>query len=196
MSTRPQLSVAVATAACTSSLTATSVRTNTPPICSATRRPLSSLRSATTTLAPSAAKTVAMPRPMPSPAPVDPPHGHASPSRRGATSAVGAQDQGARRHPGPRGHEDMIGVRNLVDGATANLPNAFGDAVHPVQIGLAELPAVGVDGQSSAHPDLAGADEVLGLAPAAEPELLELRKDERGEVVVDHGRPDVVGPEA
>jgi hypothetical protein len=48
-----------------------------------------------------------------------------------------------------------------------------------VDVGLAELAAVGVDRQPAAELDRAVADEVLGLAAAAEAERLELRQDER-----------------
>ncbi len=71
----------------------------------------------------------------------------------------------------------------------------FGDAVHPVDVRLAELAAVGVDRQAATELDGAVGDEVLGLALRAEPELLELGQHERREVVVDRRRLDVVGAE-
>ena len=74
---------------------------------------------------------------------------------------------------------------DLVHRRAAHLAHALGDAVHPVDVRLAELTAVGVDRQAAAELDVAVLDEVLRLAAPAEPELLELRERERREVVVD-----------
>ena len=84
-----------------------------------------------------------------------------------------------------------LDVGHLVDRGPPDLADALGDPVHPVQVGLTQLAAVGVDGQPAAELDVAVADEVLGLTLATEPELLELVEDVRGEVVVEHGRLDV-----
>ena len=72
MSMVPQVSTAVATMASTWSLFATSVGQNSAssPSESATAFPVASFFSATSTLAPSATKWLAIPFPMPSPAPV------------------------------------------------------------------------------------------------------------------------------
>src|SRR5215217_305684 len=94
---------------------------------------------------------------------------------------VDRQDAPAGGHTGTCGHEDVLDVRDLVVRSTADLAHALGDAVHAVQVGLAELPAVGVDRQPTADLDVAARHEVLGLAALAEAELLELLQDERGE---------------
>ena len=85
----------------------------------------------------------------------------------------------------------MLDIGDLVDRVASDLADTFGDAVHAVQIGLTQLTAVRVDGQAATELDVAVADEVLGLTPAAEAELLELIEHIGGEVVVDHGGLDV-----
>src|ERR1700722_15926205 len=86
----------------------------------------------------------------------------------GGRSAVDAQDHAARRHPGAGRDDDVLDVGHLVDPGPADLADGLGDAVHPVQVGLAELAAVGVDRQAATHLDVAVADEVLRLALATE----------------------------
>ncbi len=89
----------------------------------------------------------------------------------------------------------MLDVGHRVDrGSPPQLTNPpLGDAVHAVDVRLAKLAAVGVDGQPTA--DLDGppvGDEVLRLTPPpAEPELLELNQGKRREVVVENGGLDV-----
>ena len=67
-----------------------------------------------------------------------------------------AQSAGARIRPlvgtpVPDGDQYVLDVVDLVVRGAAHLPNALGDAVHAVDVGLAEQPAVGVDRQL-AHP--------------------------------------------
>ena len=87
-------------------------------------------------------------------------------------------------------------VGHLVDRGSPDLAHTLGDAVHAVQVGLAQLAPVGVDGQPATDLDVAVAHEVLGLALAAEAELLELVEDVRGEVVVEDRGLDVGRGEA
>jgi hypothetical protein len=54
------------------------------------------------------------------------------------------------------------------------MPYGLGYAVHAVDVLLAELAAVRVDGQAAVDLDAAVPDEVLGLAAAAEAQLFEL----------------------
>ena len=54
-----------------------------------------------------------------------------------------------------------------------------------MDISLAELAAVSVDRQPSADLDRTVGDEVLGLALAAEPQLLQLNQREGSEMVVE-----------
>ncbi len=54
----------------------------------------------------------------------------------------------------------------LIDRGAADQPHAFVHAVHAVDVGLAELPAVGVARQAAADFEVAVLDEVLGLAAA------------------------------
>src|SRR5690606_5165852 len=95
-------------------------------------------------------------------------------------------DSGARRD-----EHVPYGV-GLVDGGATDQPDALGDAVHAVDVGLAELAAVGVDRQPAPHLQVAVGDEVAGLSPGAEAQLLQLRQHQRGEVVVQDGRVHVV----
>src|SRR5207253_8843242 len=77
-----------------------------------------------------------------------------------------------------------------------HLAHALRDAVHAVDVGLAQLAPVRVHREPAPELDGAVAYEVLCLASAAEAELLELAEHERGEVVVDDGDVDVAGAEA
>src|SRR3954464_4270695 len=106
---------------------------------------------------------------------------------------IDAEHQRACGHAGAAGHENVLGIVDLVDRGAPHRPGAFGDAVHSMQICLAELAAVRVDGQPAAELDRAVGDEVLRLARIAEAELLQLRQDERCEVVVEHCRSDIGG---
>ena len=90
----------------------------------------------------------------------------------------------------------MVHIGDLVDRRPSDLAHALGDAVHAVDVGLAELAAVGVDRQPAAASVVAGTHEVLGLAARAETELLELLQHEGREVVVDHRGLDVGGRQA
>ena len=73
-----------------------------------------------------------------------------SPSAESAAdSAVDAQDQPTGRHAGADGDQHVVHLGHLVDRGAPHLAHALGDAVHPVQVGLAQLPAVGVDRQSA-----------------------------------------------
>src|SRR5438132_12643923 len=87
---------------------------------------------------------------------------------------VDAEDECAGRKHGSRRHQHMLHSLGLVRRLTADEPDAFCDPVHPVDVGLAELAAVGVDGKTAAELDVAAADELLRRAPFAKPELLEL----------------------
>src|SRR5690349_7027477 len=114
--------------------------------------------------------------------------------RTAATSwpAYGSgQDQAAGGDAGARGDQDRAVAGDLVDRGAADLADRFGDAVHAVDVGLAELAAVRVDRQAAAQLDGVAGDEVPGLAAPAEAELLQLDEHVRGEVVVQDGGPDV-----
>src|SRR5690242_21960491 len=104
-----------------------------------------------------------------------------------------AQDQAAGGDAGAGGDQDGAVAGDLVDRGAADLADGFGDAVHAVDVGLAELAAVRVDREAAVDLDRAVGDEVPGLAAAAEAEFLQLDEDVRGEVVVEDGGPDVGG---
>ena len=74
---------------------------------------------------------------------------------------------------------------DLVNRTSTKLAHTFGDAVHAVDVGLAQLATMGVEGEPAANLDGAAGDEILGLSPAAESQFLELNQRERGEVVVE-----------
>src|SRR3954469_13761107 len=148
--------------------------------------------SLTTTFAPAAPSASASARPRPTPAPVTtatPPSSslplndgtngfttvRTSPLGCGLSTLEGAQSaadlrssmqaehQGTGRDARAAGDQHVLGAGDLVDRRPADLPHAFGDAVHAVQVGLAELPAVGVDRQPAADLDPAVGNEVLRL---------------------------------
>src|SRR5438270_11122627 len=106
-----------------------------------------------------------------------------------------AQNERARRNARAGGDEHVLDAVDLVHRRAPHLAHSFGDAVHAVDVRLAELAPVRVDREAAAELDVAVAEELLGLAPGAEPELLELWEHERREVVVDHRRLDVVRTE-
>src|SRR6185312_14020784 len=111
-----------------------------------------------------------------------------------ATALAGAaDDQAAGGNAGARGDQDRAVTRDLVDRGAADLADRLGDAVHAVDVGLAELATVRVDRQAAAQLDRAAGDEVPGLAAPAEAELLQLDEHVRGEVDVQDGGPDVGG---
>src|SRR4029077_10187400 len=97
------------------------------------------------------------------------------------------QDQAAGGDAGACGNQDRTVAGDLVDRGAADLADRLGDAVHAVDVGLAELAAVWVAGHPAAHLDRAAGDEVPGLAASAEAELLQLDQHVRGEVIVQHG---------
>src|SRR4029077_85274 len=91
------------------------------------------------------------------------------------------QDEAARGNASTGGGQDRAGAGALVDRGAADLADRLGDAVHAVNVGLAELAAVRVERQATAHFDGAVGDEVPGLPGAAEAELLEAHEHRRGE---------------
>src|SRR5262249_56676656 len=96
----------------------------------------------------------------------------------------------------PRGALQVRGVGDRVHGRAADLTNRLRDAVHAVDVRLAELAAVRVERQAAADLDVPVLHEVFGLAARAEAELLELYQHEGREVVVEDRGADVARPEA
>src|SRR5437588_250047 len=94
-------------------------------------------------------------------------------------SVVRAEDQAAGRHAGAGGDQHVVHAGDLVDRSAADLAHGLGDAVHAVDVRLAELSAVRVERQPAVQLDRAVGDEVPGLAARAEAQLLELDQDER-----------------
>ncbi len=84
----------------------------------------------------------------------------------------------------------------LVDRGAADLAHPLGDAVHAVQVGLAELAAVRVERQLAVQLQVSVRDEMACLAPAAEAQLLQLDEHERREMVVEHGDVHIGRPDA
>src|ERR1700733_804213 len=97
------------------------------------------------------------------------------------------QDEAAGGDAGAGGDQDRAVARDLVDRGAADLADRLGDAVHAVDVGLAQLAAVGVERQAAAQLDRAAGDEVAGLAAGAEAEFFQLEEDVGGEVVVQDG---------
>src|SRR5438045_6005953 len=106
------------------------------------------------------------------------------------------QDEPTRRHARSTSYEHVRDVRDLVHGGAAHLAHSLRDAVHAVQVRLAELTAMCIGGKAPLHLEVAIADEILRLTTSAETELFELRQHERREVVVDDGDRDVVGTQS
>src|SRR5262249_61374655 len=148
----------------------------------ATALPVSWLISAIVTAAPSRAKARATPRPIPCPAPVTI---AALPSSLGMALIGAAEDQRAGRHAGAGSHKHVLDPVDLVHRRAAHLADALGDAVHAVDVCLAQLAAVRVDRKPAAELDVAVPEELLGLAARTEPELLELLEHQRREAFVD-----------
>jgi len=68
----------------------------------------------------------------------------------------------------------VLDAGGLVHRRAPHQAHALGDAVHPVQVGLAELAAMGVRREAPADLEVSVGDEVLGLAGRAEAEFLDL----------------------
>src|SRR6202043_3727533 len=81
------------------------------------------------------------------------------------------QDQAAGGDAGAGGDQDGGVAGDLVDGGTADLADRLGDAVHAVDVGLAQLAAVRVDRKAAAQFDRAVGDEIAGRAAGAEAEF-------------------------
>ena len=90
----------------------------------------------------------------------------------------------------------MIVLLRLVERGAADQPHALVDAVHAVDVGLGELPAVGVGRQSAAELEIAVANERGRLAALAEPVRLELPQHDRREGVIDDRGIDVCRAQA
>src|SRR5690349_14462079 len=104
-----------------------------------------------------------------------------------SSRSVRCEDQRTGGYPRARGDQDML-VVGLVVGRTAHLAHTFGNAVHAVDVRLAEQAAVRVDRQIASEGEPFDGSEVLGLTLPAEPELLELSEHEGGEVIVEKRR--------
>jgi hypothetical protein len=87
----------------------------------------------------------------------------------------------------------VLHAGDLIARRAADLAHGFGDAVHAVDVGLAEQSAARVDRQAATEREVLHGGEVLRLAAPAEAELLELDQHERREVVVEEGGLDVGG---
>src|SRR5690606_39162562 len=107
-----------------------------------------------------------------------------------------AQNQAAGWHAGAGGNQYVFYIVYLVHRAAAHLAHPFGDAVHAVDVGLAQLPAMGIDRQPPAPCMVPGTDEVLGATPIAEAELFQLRHDKGREMVIDDGSLDRIRTQA
>src|SRR6201996_5242603 len=107
-------------------------------------------------------------------------------------SARRCQNQPTGRHSGARGDQHVLDIVHLVVRRPADLAHALGDPVHAVDVCLTEQPAVGVDREFATERKPLDGREILGFAPPAETEFLELCEDERREMVIDEGGLDVL----
>src|ERR1700712_6082958 len=73
-----------------------------------------------------------------------------------------AEDEAGGGDAGAGGDEDVVGVGDLVDRGATDLADRLGDAVHAVDVGLAELAAVGVEGEPATDLDGPVGDEPGG----------------------------------
>jgi len=96
-------------------------------------------------------------------------------------------------HAGAGGDQHVFDVVDLVVRCSTDLAHTLGDAVHPVDVRLAQQPAIGVDGEFPTQREPFDGGEVFGLAAPAESEFLELGEDEWREMVVDEGGLNVLG---
>ena len=86
-----------------------------------------------------------------------------------ARSAASLRSAAAQHEGAAAGGDEHVGdVGHLVGGGAAHLAHRFDDVVDPVDVGLAEQAAVGVDRERAVELDVAVGDEVLRLAAAAE----------------------------
>src|SRR5271156_6033181 len=111
-------------------------------------------------------------------------------------SPGGRENQPTGRYPGAGRDQDVLDVVDLVVGGSTHLPHTLGDAVHTVDVSLAEQPPVGVDRERSTERQPLDGGEVFSFAAPAESEFLELCEHKRREMVVDEGGLDVLWLEA
>src|SRR6266508_2725094 len=89
-------------------------------------------------------------------------------------SAVFGENQPAGGNAGSGRDQYVCRSGHLIHRAAPDLACGLGDAVHSVQVRLAQLAAVGVDRKAPTHLDGAVGDELARLAASAETELLQL----------------------
>src|SRR5262249_56087181 len=87
---------------------------------------------------------------------------------RDRRASVWAEDQAAGRHPSTGGDQHRAVAAHLVDRGAADLADGLGDAVHAVDVRLAQLAAVWVEGQDPIQLDGPAGDEVPGPAPGGQ----------------------------
>lgn len=98
-----------------------------------------------------------------------------------------SQYQATGRNPATRRNQDVLESDNLIDRAATHLTDRFGDAVHAVDIGLTNLPAVGIDREAAADFNVAVPYKILCFATIAKAAGFKRGKYGRSEVVVDDG---------
>src|SRR5437588_9548981 len=99
---------------------------------------------------------------------------------------------GAVAHVAVPGDETDLGILDLrLAGLAPELADKLDNVVHAGHVSLGQQPAVRVDRQASADPDVAVLHERPAFAFAAEAQVLELTKDDVGEAIVDFGDGDV-----
>src|ERR1700759_1912564 len=139
----------------------------------------------TTTLAPSAAQSSAISRPMPRPAPVTmmtfPSSDLAMIASRSpsASALVRKNNRPARReHAADAVAHRNLRVLDLRRRDAAHLAHALLQRVHPVhaRMHVGEAAAIGVERQLAARPRVAGGDELAGLLMRHEAEVAEAKQ--------------------
>src|SRR5215469_5329116 len=149
--------------------------------------------SLTTTLAPSAAQSSAISRPMPRPAPVTTMDLPSSDLAKGASlmlsafSAFVREDDRARRgeHAADAVAHRNLGVRHLRRRNAAHLPHALLQRIHAVhaRMHVGEAAAIGVERQLAAGARVAVGDELAGLLMRHEAEIAEAEQRQMRECV-------------
>src|SRR5262245_63783494 len=113
-------------------------------------------------------------------------YGIDAPSRP-SSSAVPAQDERTRRRRRRTGDDQtVLRAFDLTRRFAPQLPYPFVHEAQPVDVGLGQVPARGVDRERSARPlERSAFDERAALTPAAESEVLDRHEDLTGEVLVE-----------
>src|ERR1035438_8601477 len=100
---------------------------------------------------------------------------------RSCMHSVSTQDGSATA----RGDQHLLCPLHLIAGSASELANCLQNVVHPMDVGLAEQPTMGVDRDRAQKIDVSLGNEVPAFAWPTEPVGLQLVEDDGAAVLID-----------